>query len=99
MVLFPSSCPHVRIKGLYLIRTYSSRKVNCLVPLHLLQGAVQGTVPDFQEVEWSCSPAPGLESRVRLRVQYLIKTIISLRVIGLLPLQLLQDEVQGTTPD
>jgi hypothetical protein len=46
MVLFPSTCSRVRLRILYLIKSDISRKVNGLVPLHLLQGEVKGSIPD-----------------------------------------------------
>jgi hypothetical protein len=62
MVLFPSTWSRVRLRILYLIMRDISRKVNGLVPLHLVQGEVKNPVPDyeryFQEGEWSCSPPP-----------------------------------------
>ncbi len=46
MVLFPSTWSRVRLRVLYLIKRDISRKVNGLVPLHLLQGEVKNPVPD-----------------------------------------------------
>ncbi len=46
MVLFPSICSRVRLRVLYLIQSDISRNVNGLVPLHLVQGEVKGSVPD-----------------------------------------------------
>ncbi len=46
MVLFPSTWSRVRLRVLYLIKRDISRKVKGLVPLHLVQGEVKGSVPD-----------------------------------------------------
>jgi hypothetical protein len=42
---------------------------------------------------------PSTHSRVRLRVLYLIKSDISRKVIGFVPLHLVQGEVKGSVPD
>jgi hypothetical protein len=46
MVLFPCTWSRVRLRVLYLIKSDIYRKVNGLVPLHLVQGEVKGSVSD-----------------------------------------------------
>jgi hypothetical protein len=46
MVLFPFTWSRVRLRVLYLIKSYISRQANGLVPLPLFQGEVKGSVPD-----------------------------------------------------
>jgi hypothetical protein len=61
MVLIPSTCSRVRLRILYLIKSDISRQVNGLVPLHLLQGEIEGAAHLLQTT--MAGPSQGLKGR------------------------------------